>query len=261
VSDLEYSVADGIGTIRLNRPHRKNAFTLDMADEWAQILVGARTDSAVRVLILTGAGHAFCSGVDLDRRHGDEPATPLVRKQVLTERVHRIPLALEDLDKPIIAAINGPAVGAGLDMALMCDMRIMARSARLSEGYIRVGLVPGDGGCYYLPRLVGVAKALELLLTGDFVDADEALRLGMVNHVVDDADLWAATESLARKIADSPPIASRMIKRALYQSSRSDLRTALDLISSHTGVIGLMQDSVEAMDAFKARRNGTYTGQ
>jgi enoyl-CoA hydratase/carnithine racemase len=158
VSDLDYSIADGVGTILLNRPERHNAFTPEMTDTWAGILADARTDTNVRVLVLTGAGRSFCSGVDLDRRYGEAPPTPLERKSLLSDRVHRIPLLLEDLDKPIIAAINGAAVGAGLDMALMCDMRVMARNARLSEGYIRVGMVPGDGSCYYLPRLVGPAK-------------------------------------------------------------------------------------------------------
>src|SRR5580700_7162649 len=260
MADLEYSVADGIGTIRLNRPERKNAFTLEMVDQWAGYLAAARTDPEVRVLVLTGTGDAFCSGVDLERRNEGTPATPLARKQVLSDRVHRIALAMEDLDKPVIAAINGVAVGAGLDMALMCDMRIMARSTRMSEGYVRVGLVPGDGGCYYLPRLVGVAKALELLLTGDFIDADEAVRIGLVNRAVDDNELEAAVAALARKIADLHPVAVRMIKRATYQSLRTDLRTALDLISSHTGVLGSMQDTAEAMAAFREKRKPRYTG-
>src|SRR3984957_1299908 len=260
MADLEYSVAEGVGTLRLNRPERKNAFTLDMVDQWAAVLADARTDSEVRVLILTGTGDAFCSGVDLERRNEGRPATPLARKQVLSDQVHRIALAMEDLDKPVIAAINGTAVGAGLDMALMCDMRIMARSARASEGYIRVGLVPGDGGCYYLPRLVGVAKALELLLTGDFIDADEAARIGLVNQVVDDSELNDAVLALARKIADGPPAVVRMIKRATYHSLRTDLRTSLDLISSHTGVVGLMSDSAEAMAAFREKRKPRYSG-
>jgi enoyl-CoA hydratase/carnithine racemase len=260
VADLEYDVADGIGTLRLNRPDRKNAFTLDMADRWADILVNAKVDPDIRVLVLTGTGDAFCSGVDLDRRNEGMPPTALARKQVLSDRVHRIPLAMEDLDKPVIAAINGTAIGAGLDVALMCDMRIMARSARLSEGYIRVGLVPGDGGCYYLPRLVGTARALELLLTGDFIDAAEAERIGLVNRVVDDDKLPAAVADLARKIADGPPVAVRMIKRATYQSMRTDLRTSLDLISSHTGVVGLMQDSAEAMAAFREKRCPRFNG-
>jgi enoyl-CoA hydratase/carnithine racemase len=261
VADLEYTVADGIGTILLNRPHRKNAFTMDMIDVWAQALQDARTDPDVRVVVLTGAGDAFCSGVDLDRRDGAVPPTPLQRKESLTDRIHRIAYALEDLDKPVIAAINGVAVGAGMDMALMCDMRIMARSARLSEGYVRVGLVPGDGGCYYLPRLVGTAKALELLLTGDFIDAEEAGRLGIANHVVDDADLAGAVMTLARKIADGPPVAIRTIKRAVYQSARSDLRTALDLISSHMAVVTSTEDSAEALAAFREKRPGRYVGR
>jgi enoyl-CoA hydratase/carnithine racemase len=258
MADLEYTVADGIGTILLNRPHRKNAFTLDMIDTWARALRDARTDPDVRVVVLTGAGDAFCSGVDLDRRQDATPATPLERKENLTERIHRIPFALEDLDKPVIAAINGVAVGAGMDMALMCDMRIMARSARLSEGYVRVGLVPGDGGCYYLPRLVGTAKALELLLTGDFIDAEEAGRLGIANHV--DADLAGAVDTLARKIADGPPVAIRTIKRAVYQSARSDLRTALDLISSHMAVVTSTEDSAEALAAFREKRPANFIG-
>ena len=259
MADLEYTVADGIGTILLNRPHRKNAFTIEMIDQWARILVEARTDPDVRVIVLTGAGDAFCSGVDLSSMDGERPS-PLQRKEQLTDHIHRVPYALEDLDKPVIAAINGAAVGAGMDMALMCDMRIIARSARLSEGYIRVGLVPGDGGCYYLPRLVGQAKALELLLTGDFIGADEAARIGIANHVVDDDDLIAATTRLARKLADAPPVAVRTIKRAVYQSARADLRTALDLISSHMSVVTSTQDSAEALAAFREKRPGRYVG-
>ena len=259
MADLEYAVAEGIGTILLNRPHRKNAFTAEMIDQWARILVEARTDPDVRVIVLTGAGDAFCSGVDLSSMSGERPS-PLQRKEHLTDHIHRIPYALEDLDKPVIAAINGVAVGAGMDMALMCDMRIIARSARLSEGYIRVGLVPGDGGCYYLPRLVGQAKALELLLTGDFIDAEEAARLGIANHVVDDDDLPAATTRLARKLADAPPVAVRTIKRAVYQSARADLRTALDLLSSHMADVTSPQDSAEALAAFRDKRPGRYVG-
>jgi enoyl-CoA hydratase/carnithine racemase len=261
MSDLEYSKAGGIGTILLNRPHRKNAFTMEMIDQWAHVLEQARTDPDVRVLVLTGAGDAFCSGVDLGKYVDDGQQTPLERKEGLSGRIHRIPLALEDLDKPVIAAVNGVAVGAGMDMALMCDMRVVARSARLSEGYIRVGLVPGDGGCYYLPRLAGTAKALELMLTGDFIDGEEAARLGIANHVVDDADLPGFTARLARKIADAPPIAVRMIKRAVYQSARADLRTALDLISSHMAVVTSTEDSAEAYAAFREKRPGTYAGR
>lgn len=263
MADLEFTASDGIGTILLNRPERKNAFTLEMIDEWAGLLQAARTDPDVRVVVLTGAGDSFCSGVDLGTvtdRARDETG-PLDRKTVLTDRIHRIAYALEDLDKPVIAAVNGPAVGAGMDMALMCDLRVASRSARFSEGYIKVGLVPGDGGCYYLPRLVGTAKALELMWTGDFIGAEEAHRLNIVNRVYDDEGFADSWQAFARRIAAQPPVNVRMIKRATYQSARSDLRTALDLISSHMAVVQTTADSHEAMTAFREKRRPVFEGR
>ncbi|WP_131737962.1 enoyl-CoA hydratase/isomerase family protein [Actinomadura roseirufa] len=260
MADLEYTVRDGIGTILLNRPHVKNAFTLGMIDEWEKALRSARTDPAVRVVVVTGAGDAFCSGIDLDAFTA-EATGPLALKSLLNDRIHRVALAVEDLDKPLIAAVNGIAVGAGMDMALMCDIRLLARSARLSEGYIRIGLVPGDGGCYYLPRLVGMAKALELLWTGDFVDADEARRIGLADHVHADEDFARAWRRYAGRLAAQPPINVQMIKRAAYQSARADVRTALDLISSHMAVVHSTHDSAEAMAAFRAGRAPVFEGR
>jgi enoyl-CoA hydratase/carnithine racemase len=187
--------------------------------------------------------------------------TPYDRKEFLTDHVYRIAYALEDLDKPVIAAINGVAVGAGLDFALMCDMRFAVRSARMSGGYIKVGLVPGDGGCYWLPRLVGTAKALELLLTGDFVDAAEAHRIGLVNRVYDDEDLIQETKAFAEKLASGPPRITRMIKRAVYQSALSDLRTSLNLISSHMGIVQSMEESHETFNAFREKRAPNFEGR
>ncbi|HNP56760.1 MAG TPA: enoyl-CoA hydratase-related protein [Gordonia sp. (in: high G+C Gram-positive bacteria)] len=263
MADLEWSVADGIGTIRLNRPEQRNAFTFDMVAEWAELLRTARTDDDVRVVVLTGTGDkAFCSGVDLSSISNANPdLTPLERKSQLHDQIHRVALELEALDKPVIASINGVAVGAGLDMALMCDLRIASRSARMSEGYVKVGLTPGDGGAYYLPRLVGTSKALELLLTGDFVTADEAHRIGMVNRVVDPEDLAEATTALAAQIAASPPVTVRMIKRATYQSAGTDLRTALDLISSHFAVVAATEDAAEALAAMKDKRPPVFRGR
>jgi enoyl-CoA hydratase/carnithine racemase len=260
VADLEYTVEDGIGKILLNRPGMKNAFTLEMIDQWAEALRSARTHPDVRVVVLTGAGDAFCSGIDLNE-FAAEANGPFSLKSVLTDRIHRVAYALEDLDKPVIAAVNGTAVGAGMDMALMCDIRLLAGSARLSEGYISVGLVPGDGGCYYLPRLAGMAKALELLWTGDFIDAGEALRLGIANHVYPDEDFADGWLAFARRLAGQPPINVQMIKRAAYQSARTDMRTALDLISSHMAVVHSTRDSAEAMAAFRDRRTPIFEGR
>jgi enoyl-CoA hydratase/carnithine racemase len=260
MADLEYQINDGVGTILLNRPHKKNAFTLEMIDRWAAVLVAARTDPDVRALVLTGAGDGFCSGVDLDS-FSQRGSAPLEVKRNLTDRIHRVAYALQDLDKPMIAAVNGVAVGAGMDMALMCDIRLAARSARFSEGYVRVGLVPGDGGCYFLARLVGTARALELLMTGDFVDAEEAERIGIVSHVHDDELLMAETIALARRLAAGPPVAIAMIKRAVYQSADCDLRTALDLISSHMAVVQSTSDSQEAYRAFVEKRTPIFEGR
>lgn len=259
MAELEYTAEGGVATILLNRPHRKNAFTLAMIDEWGAALRQATADEDVRVVVLTGAQDAFCSGVDLGDLAGVTSA-PLERKRMLTHRIHRIALALEDLDKPVIAAVNGPAVGAGMDMALMCDMRLAGESARFSEGYIRVGLVPGDGGCFWLPRLVGVAKALELLLTGDFIDGREAERIGIANHCYPDDELLAKTYEFAQRLAALPPVSVGVIKRATYQSLRIDLRTHLDMISSHMAVVQSTDDSREALAAFREKRPARFEG-
>ncbi|MCX5144152.1 enoyl-CoA hydratase/isomerase family protein [Streptomyces sp. NBC_00338] len=260
MADLEYTVRDGIATILLNRPERKNAFTIDMVHAWADALTEAQGDPEVRVIVVTGAGDSFCSGVDLAAFKGEERA-PLGEKELLTQNVHRVALALEDIDKPVIAAVTGPAVGAGMDMALLCDLRFAGRGARFSEGYIKVGLVPGDGGCWLLPRAVGTSTALRMLWTGDFVGAEEALRIGLVDEVHEDADLMGAVYAYAARLAERPPVAIRTIKRAVRQGARHDLRTALDLISSHMAVITSTQDSQEAFAAFQEKRPGVFTGR
>lgn len=256
---LEYEVTEGIATILLNRPRRRNAFTLEMLHAWAEALAEARDDDGVRVVVVTGEGDHFCSGIDLDDLSAVQP-TPIARKRLLTDHVHTVVRAMDRIDKPVIAAIRGHAVGAGLDMTLMCDLRFAGRSARLSEGYIRIGLVPGAGGCYYLPRLIGVSRALTMLWTGDVVAADEALRIGLVDRVFDDNDLVEETYEFAARIAGAPPIAVQMIKRATYQSLGTDLRTSLDLISSHLAVIQSTEDAAEALAAFRGRRPAEYYG-
>ena len=257
---LKFSIADGIAKIVLDRPERKNAFTFEMIDAWIDALQRCRTDDAVKVVLVTGTGDAFCSGGDIVEMGERLDHTPEQRKSELFQRIERIPLALEDLDKPVIAVVNGVATGAGMDMALMCDIRYAAQSARFAETYVKVGLVPGAGGAHYLPRLVGVSKALELFLTGDFVDAQEALRLGLVNKVFPDGTLMQQAESIARGMAQAPPLTLRMTKRAIYQGMRNDLRTNLDLISSHYAVITSTQQHKDLVRAFIAARDKKPTG-
>jgi enoyl-CoA hydratase/carnithine racemase len=257
---LDYVVHDdGVATITLDRPDKHNAFTFAMIDAWADALHDAARNERVRAVVLTATGRSFCSGVDLAELQGVDN-TPLARRRMLTDRVHRVAHAVDALDKPLIAAVNGPAVGAGMDMALMCDIRFAGASARFSEGYVRVGLVPGDGGCHYLPRIVGTAKALELLWTGDFVDADEALALGIVTRVHPDAELLDRTLDFARRLAAGPPFALATVKRAVHQGLRAnDLRTSLDLIASHFAVVASTTDSAEALTATREKRPPTFT--
>src|SRR2546425_5846082 len=260
MSDLLYEAKDKIATLTLNRPDKLNAFTGPMIDAWAQAVGEAQADDNVNVVIVTGAGRAFCAGGDVGRMRQGEPSA-LEGKNSLWEGVHRVPKTLEAMDKPVIAMVNGLAVGAGMGMCVMCDMRVAAESARFSTGYVRVGLVPGDGDTYFLPRLTGTAKALELLWTADFIEAPKALELGIVNRVVAADKLAEETYALAHQIADGPQIPIRMIKRLVYQSMRLDLRTHLDLVSSHMGLVRQTADHKEGVQAFKDKRPPKFQGR
>ncbi|MFW2237987.1 enoyl-CoA hydratase/isomerase family protein [Rhodococcus opacus] len=259
MADIDYEVADHVATIRLNRPRRKNAFTLEMIDTWANALIDAEHDPNIRVVVLTGAGGSFCSGVDLAVLDTIEP-TPLGAKNLLTKHVHKVAHAAEALSKPYLAAVSGDAFGAGMDMALLADIRLASESARFSQAYIRVGLVPGDGGCYLLPRLVGTATALQLMWTGKVVGAQEAFSLGLVSAVHPDDQLDEAILALATEIAHQPPVAVQMIKRSAKLGEKHDLRTALDLISSHHAVVMSTEDSREARHALAEKRPAHFVG-
>ncbi|WP_332311200.1 enoyl-CoA hydratase/isomerase family protein [Burkholderia multivorans] len=262
MADLEISRMGRVAVATLNRPEKKNALSEDMLDLLRNELKRANDDDDVGCFVLTGAGDAFCSGGDLGRRaaEGSDP-TPLERKHRLQRVTHKVALAVEEFEKPLIAAVNGAAVGAGMDLSLMCDIRFAARSARFAEAYIRVGLIPGNGGCYFLPRLVGPAKALELLWTGDFIDADEAHRLGIVNRVTPDESLHDETLAFATRLADGPPVQTRDIKRLMYQSMRTDLRTSLETTSALMAVVQSTTDYREAITAYKEKRKGTFKGR
>lgn len=259
---LLFTVADHIATLTLNRPERRNAFNDEMIDRWVAALeeCGQRPD--IRVVVVTGAGRAFCSGGDIEEMQQRLAEGNSLSQKRFIDRVQRIALTLATLDKPVIAAINGAATGAGLDMALMCDLRFAADSARLAETYVKVGLVPGDGGAYFLPRLVGVAKALELLWTGDFIDIHAAERLGLVNRVLPAEELMAYTTEFARRLARGPAVAIQLTKRLVYEGLRSDnLQTNLDLASSHLAIAASTRDHREAVQAFLEKRPPEFEGR
>jgi len=257
---LLYETEEHIAKIILNRPEAKNAFSPEMIALWREALERSQTDQNIRVIVVTGKGDTFCSGGDIrDMAEGKLRSWDM--KNFLWEGVHRIVLALENTDKPVIAAINGVAMGAGLDMALMCDLRVCSDKAKMAESYIMMGVAPGDGGAYFLPRLVGIARALELLLTGRVIGAKEALDIGLVNRVVPHEKLMEEAMSLAKEIASKPPLAARMIKRAVYQAQKSDLRSHLDYISSQLGLLSETRDHQEAARAFLEKRKPHFTGE
>ncbi len=245
-----YNIENKVGIITLNRPDARNAFSHEMIQLWNDYLRQAHEQDDVRVVVVTGKGDTFCSGGDV-REMADGKLRSWDMKNFIWEKVHRIVLTLESLDKPVIAAINGAAMGAGMDMALMCDLRVCSDQAKLAESYIHLGLVPGDGGAYFLPRLVGCAKALELLLTGEVLTPEKALTLGIVNQVVPHADLMKKTIELARKIAEKPPMAVRMTKRAVFQAQTESLRSHLDYISSQLALLSETEDHIKALKSFR----------
>ncbi len=255
-----YELKSHIALITLNRPEVKNAFSPEMIRLWREYLEEAKADDNVRVVVVTGNGDTFCSGGDI-RDMADGKLKSWDMKRFLWDGVHRIVFALEDLDKPVIAAINGAAMGAGMDMAIMCDLRVCSDNARLAESYIMMGLIPGDGGAYFLPRLTGVSRALELLFTGDVLTPEDAMKMGIVNRVVPHEDLMKETMKLAEKIAGKPPIAVRMMKRAVYQGLTSTLKSHLDYISSQISLLSETEDHVEAATSFLEKRNPVFKGR
>jgi len=254
---LYEKAANGVATITLNRPHKLNAFTHGMIASWARFLDEASDDPTVKVIIITARGRGFCAGGDVEEMGHRGPQTPLERKNFLWKHVHKIALARERMDKPVIAALNGMARGAGCDMALMCDFRIAAASATFAWSYVKLNLIAGDGGAWYLPRLIGMPRALDMLLTGRTVTAQEAERVGLVNQVVADDKLMEATNAFAAEIAAQPQDAVQFYLRAAYQGQTQTLYSHLDMISSHMAVLHGTPEYRARVQAFRDARRAS----
>lgn len=262
MADLEYEKRDnGIAVIRINRPDALGAFTLDMIEQWVGFLADAQSDPAVRAVIATGTGKGFCTGTDTKGLAERAEQSAWDRKVRLSDHIQKLPRFLEDFDKPYIAAINGHAYGAGFDLALMADIRFAARSAKMAMSYVKIGIMAGDGGAWFLPRIVGTQKALDLLWSGRALSAEEAEALGIVLETVDDDKLMAHAIAYAERLAAGPPLAIRMMKRAVYQGLRQDLRGHLDMVASHTAILQTTRDSREAVKAFNEKRAPRFCGQ
>jgi len=245
---------DGVATITLNRPEKLNAFTHAMIDDWGRYIADAGNDPAVKVVLLAGSGRAFCVGADADEMDSRGKQDELARKNFLWQHVHKIALTMERMDKPVIAAVNGLARGAGADMALMCDIRIAGESTSFAWSYVNLNVIAGDGGTYYLPKIIGMPRALELFWTGRTVTAVEADRIGLVNRVVPDADLSAVSRTLAKQIAAQPKDSIQFYRRAAYQGETQTLYSHLDMISSHMAVLRGTPENHARIAAFREQR-------
>lgn len=255
----------GIVTLTLNAPESRNAISeLPMIEALIAALHEANNNEAARVVILTGSGKGFSSGGNIKKMgagQGLADAAPHKTRLNYQHGIQRIPLAMEALEIPVIAAVNGAAIGAGCDLSLMCDLRIAGESAVFAESFVKLGIVPGDGGAWLLPRVVGFSKACEMALTGDRVDAQEALRIGLVSQVVADDQLLNAAHQLAMRIAVNPAPAVRMTKRILRKASQLRLEDALDLSASFQALAHTTEDHQEALSAMLEKRSPSFTGR
>jgi 2-(1,2-epoxy-1,2-dihydrophenyl)acetyl-CoA isomerase len=246
-----------VATLTLNRPGARNALDLAMRQEMLAALDEVEADEAVRVLVLTGAGEHFCAGGDVkSMRERRQTAAERRRVQMLNTMVQR----LVDFPRPTIAMVDGYAVGAGTNLALCCDLVIASDRAKFGELFNKIGLAPDGGGTWFLPRLVGLARAKELIFTGDVFDAAEAARIGLVNRVVPVAELRAVTRALAEKIAGGPPAVQRMAKHMLNRAATSDLPAALDLEAYSQGLAIAADDHQEGLAAFFDKRPPKFSG-
>jgi 2-(1,2-epoxy-1,2-dihydrophenyl)acetyl-CoA isomerase len=251
----------GIARLTLNRPERLNSFTDAMHAELRDALAQVRADGTVRVLLLTGAGRAFCAGQDLADRAVAPGSAPVDLGASIEKNYRPLLLALRALPLPVVCAVNGVAAGAGANLALACDVVIAARSASFIEAFCKLGLIPDTGGTYFLPRLAGTARAMGLALLGDKLPAEQAAAWGLIWQCVDDAELPAATERLLAQFAAGPTRGYARTKEAIYRSASNTLEAQLDLERDFMRELGYSDDYREGVAAFVAKRPAAFTGR
>jgi len=256
-----YNKEDGIGTITLNRPEAMNALGGGMRQEILEALDAAAADREVRVIVFTGSGKAFCAGGDVKEfvSGASRADTDLPLDQRPTR--DKIVLLIQATGKPVVASVNGVAAGGGCNLALACDMRIASDRARFGEVFVRRGIHPDWGGTWFLPRLVGYAKAAELIFSGEVIDAQEALRIGLVNKLVPHEELPQATREFALKFVKNAPIPMALAKKALQNYARLDLAQALDHEQIAQEICRKTEDRAEGMKSFVEKRNPVFKGK
>ncbi len=259
-----YEQDGGVVILTLNEPHTRNAISPAIVEAMVGCINRINADLSVGCVVVTGAGEGFSSGGNvkmMKERSGLFAGSPAENRRGYHQGIQRIPLAMYGLEAPSIAAVNGAAVGAGCDIASMCDIRFAARGATFAESFLRVGLVSGDGGAWFLPRAVGMSKACEMTFTGDFIGAEEALRIGLVSKVVDDDKLLEEARALARRIAAQPVHSLRLTKRLLRDSQQVSLPIALEMASSAQALAQHTKDQHEAVLAFTEKRQPRFEGR
>ena len=262
---IRYEQQGRVVTLTMNRPDERNAIGSHAdCDDFIDALARAQADPQVAAIVLTGAGSAFSAGGNLKNmrdRVGIGPLdSPLATRNNYKRGIQRIPKALWECEVPTIAAINGPAIGAGLDLACMCDIRIAVQGAKMAASFIKVGIVPGDGGAYFLPRAVGCSKAAEMIYTGEAITATEALACGLVSRVVPSDELLHEAHALAARIAANPPQTLRLAKRLLREGQHARLSEMLELSGAFQALAHETADHAEALDAFFDKRPAVFNG-
>lgn len=243
--------------LSMNQPETRNALTGNTAvDEFVQACSEVQADRSIRALIITGEGPVFSSGGNVKdmQRYFLQQLSPETIREEYRKGIQRLPKALYNLDVPAIAAVNGPAIGAGLDLSCMCDIRIASEKATFAESFVKVGIVPGDGGAWLLPRAVGMSRACEMAFTGEALNAHEALACGLVSRVVPAGELLETALALARKIASNPGGVLRMTKRLLREGERATLESLLEISASYQAIAHMEPDHHEAVRAFVEKR-------
>lgn len=248
-------------TLRMNRPERLNALNVELGRALVDALLRAGRDENVLVVVLTGAGRGFCAGGDLDLLRDARSRNAGNELEGLVRSGKEIALAICDMPQPVIAAVNGPAAGGGMNLALACDIRIASDQASFCEAFARIGLFPDFGGMYFLPRLVGAAKAAELFWSAEILTAREAERLGIVNRTVPHEKFLEETKKLAAQLAAAPPLAVKAVKRMLMRNEREELERALDEEIRQQVECFLSVDCMEGLDAFRQKRPPRFRGR